>query len=660
MSKRDRPHRPERRRGQGAAHAAELTGSVRRVDAGSGFFIPDDKTHADLFLRGANLSGAQDRDRVRARVGRPARAGYRAEGRVVEILERGIKRFVGELRRHGTYYYLLPLAYRFFETITVDAADLHNAKESDRVLAEIVDYQPLRAAVVEVIGATGSPDVEMKTVAAKYEVPPDFPHAVLRAADGLPDRVDKRALEGRMDLRNLSILTIDPIDARDLDDAISFQSGPDGHIRIGVHIADVSSYVTEGTPLDDEAAGRATSIYLVDGVIPMLPPKLSNGICSLNAGEDRLALSAFLNYGRDGRLLGTDFARSVICVKRRFHYDEVDDILSKGHYPPGFEFLPDLANLARKIRAVRSSGGSIDFDFPEVKLILDEQGKVKDVRVLTHTISHQLIEEFMIGANVAVAEYLTDKHLPLIYRIHDRPAPEKLLTLEQFLFNLGIKVKLRGKRKEPGGDEATGVSRRLQSLLSEVKGGPWERVVNYQLLRSMPKAIYSTQNVGHFGLGSSCYCHFTSPIRRYPDLTVHRMLTAVLVGRVPAKSELKKIEMQLSEAAKTSTQQEIKAMEAERESVKVKLLEDMQGRIGQVYTGIVSGVVTFGMFIQLPNTVEGLLHVSNMKDDHYVLSEITASLVGRRTGKRHRIGDEIRVRVERVDLPLRQLDLLLV
>lgn len=656
MSRRNKREHHGRGR-HGPQKIIELAGVVRRVDAGSGFFVPDDKTHDDLFLRGQNLGGAQDRDHVRARVLGQPRAGYRAEGRVMEILERGVRRLVGELRRHGAFYYILPMVYRFYETITVEAADVHGAKENDRVVAEIVDYHPLRAVVAEVIGPSGSPDVELKTVTAKYEIPPDFPRAVLRAADGLPTRVMRSAEEGRTDLRNLAILTIDPIDARDLDDAISFERRPDGGIRIGVHIADVSSYVQIGTPLDDEAVERATSIYLVNGVIPMLPPQLSNGICSLNAGEDRLALSAFLNYAPDGQLSGASFDRSVIRVTRRFHYDEVDEILQQGKYPPRFEFLPDLAALAQKIRARRGDRGSIDFDFPEVKLILDETGKVKDVKVLTHTISHQLIEEFMIGANEAVAEYLTAKNLPMIYRVHDRPAPEKLIVLEQFLFNLGIKVKLRGKSKGPGDDPVTGISRRLQSLLSEVKGGPWEKVVNYQLLRSMPKAIYSTKNIGHFGLGSSCYCHFTSPIRRYPDLTVHRMLSAVIQNKIPAKNELKKIAYQLSETAKHSTEKEIHAMEAERESVKVKLLEDMQSRVGQVYTGTVSGVVSFGMFVQLPNTVEGLLHVSSMKDDHYMLSEIAASLVGRRTGKRYRIGDEIQVRVERVDLPLRQLDL---
>lgn len=654
-----RRHRFQRGKQGRAASKIELVGTVRRVDAGSGFFIPDDKTHEDLFLRGANLTGAQDRDRVRVQMISPPRHGYRGEGRVVEILERGIRRIVGELRRHGAFYYILPLLYRFYETITVDTADLRGANESDRVVAEIAEYHPLRAVVVEVIGPSGSPDVEMKTVTAKYEVPQDFPRDVLRAAEHLPSTVSRSAAEGRTDLRNLPILTIDPIDARDLDDAISFERRQDGHLRVGVHIADVSSYVIPDTALDDEASRRATSIYLVDGVIPMLPQKLSNGICSLNASEDRLTLSAFLDYSPDGKLHGASFHRSVIRVTRRFHYDEVDEILKHGRYPPRFEFLPDLAALAQKIRAQRSGRGSIDFDFPEVKLLLDERGKVKDVQVQTHTISHQLIEEYMIGANEAVADYLTAKHLPMIYRVHDRPAPEKLLALEQFLHNLGIRMKIRGKGKpaESESSPSAAVSKRLQSLLSEVKGGPWERVVNYQLLRSMPKAIYSTKNIGHFGLGSACYCHFTSPIRRYPDLTVHRMLSAVIQNKIPPKSEMKRIEMELSEYAKNSTEKEISAMEAERESVKVKLLEDMQSRIGQIYTGIISGVVSFGMFIQLPNTVEGLLHVSAMKDDHYLLSEVSASLVGRRTGKRYQIGGEIRVRVERVDLPLRQLDL---
>lgn len=631
---------------------------VRRVDAGSGFFIADDPGQEDLYLRGAALGGAQDRDRVRAvRVGGHVRPGRRPEGRVVEILERGIRRLIGELRRHGVFYYLLPLAYRVYEPITIDPADIHGGQEGDRVHAEMVDYRPLRATVVEVIGPGGSPEVELKTVSVKYDVPREFPMPVMRSAEGLPDHVDAHAARGRTDLRRLSVLTIDPIDARDLDDAISFERPDPQTLRVGVHIADVSRYVTPGSALDDEASKRATSIYLVDGVIPMLPPKLSNGICSLNAGEDRLTLSVFLNYAPDGSLRGADFARSVIRVGRRFHYDEVDDILGHGRYPAGFEFLPDLAALSRGIREKRSKAGSIDFDLPEVKLILDDAGKVKDVRVLTHTISHQLIEEFMIGANVAVAEYLTAKRLPAIYRVHDRPAPEKLLALEQFLHNLGIKMKLRMKVHGSEAEISREISRRLQELLASVKGGPWEKVVNYQLLRSMPKAIYSTKNIGHFGLGSPCYCHFTSPIRRYPDLTVHRMLTAVLLNQVPPKSELKKLEARLAEAAKISTEQEIKAAEAERESVKVKLLEDMQSRIGQVYTGIVSGVVSFGMFVQLPNTAEGLLHVSSIRDDHYLLSEISASLVGRRTGKRYRVGDEIRVRVDKVDLPLRQLDL---
>ncbi len=657
MSRRNRTfkHRP------GPPAAKEWEGVIRRVDAGSGFFIPDDTSEDDLYIHGANLNGSQDKDRVRAKILRPGGPGRRAEGRVVEILERGIPRVVGDLRRHGVFYYLMPLMSRFYESITIDAADLHGARESDRVIAEMTAYNPLRAVVTDVIGPSGSPDVEMKTVLARHEVPAGFSRAVHRAADEIPDHVPNHDLTGRLDLRNLPILTIDPIDARDLDDAISFERITDDRLRVGVHIADVSHYVRPGTALDDEAVRRATSIYLVDGVIPMLPQNLSNGICSLNAGEDRLALSAFLEYTSDGRLEGAAFHRSVIRVGRRFHYDEVDEILDTGRYPERFEFLRDLARLARQIRARRADRGSIDFDFPEVKLILDEQGKVKDVRVLMHTISHQLIEEYMIGANEAVAEYLTAKILPMVYRVHAPPEETKLLVLEQFLHNLGVKARLKGRGRPETRAETRNkslvVARRLQALLGEVKGGPWERVVNYQLLRSMPKAVYTTTNIGHFGLGSSCYCHFTSPIRRYPDLTVHRMLSEVLQGRTPPKSELKKIESLLTQTAKHSTEMEIKAMEAERESVKVKLLEDMQGRLGQVMNGTVSGVVSFGLFVQLPNTVEGLLHVSALRDDRYEFSEMTASIVGRRSGRRYRIGDEIRVRVERVDLPLRQLDL---
>ncbi|MBI4177904.1 ribonuclease R [bacterium] len=651
-----RHSRPDRKTGRGRAEQEAWIGTVRRIDAGAGFFVPEDKTREDLFLKGAALGGAQDRDRVRAVPQGSAPPGRRREGRVIEVLERGMRRIIGELRRHGAFYYLLPMIYRVYETITVEPDDLAGAREGDRVAAELIGYAPMRAKIIEVIGASGSPDVEMKTVLAKYSVPRDFPRDVRHEADKIPDRPAHADLSGRTDLRRLPILTIDPIDARDLDDAISFERLADGHARVGVHIADVSHYVQPGSALEDEAVERGTSIYLVDGVIPMLPPKLSNGICSLNAGEDRLTLSAFLNYSPDGRLLGASFARSVIHVGRRFHYDEVDEIFDRQVYPPKFEFLRDLAELARNIRARRSDRGSIDFDFPEVKLILDERGKVKDVKVMTHTLSHQLIEEYMIGANEAVAEYLTARKLPMIYRVHAEPEPAKLLVLEQFLFNLGVKVKLRGKFDGPRGSDSKTVARRIQTLLAEVKGGPWERVVNYQLLRSMPKAIYATQNVGHFGLGSSCYCHFTSPIRRYPDLTVHRMLSAVLQKKMPPKPDLKKIDLALTEAAKRSTEREIEAAEAERESVKVKLLEDMQSRVGEIYTGTISGVVTFGCFVQLPNTVEGLLHVSSMTDDHYRLSEITASLVGRNTGKRHRIGDEVRVRVERVDLPLRQLD----
>ncbi len=648
----------------------EWVGTLRRVDAHAGFFVPDDSTLEDLFIRGPNLAGAQDRDKV---IAVPLGKGKgwaergrvrRAEGRVIEILERGVTRLVGEVRRHGAFHYLLPLLYRFYEPIPINADDLRGAKENDRVIAALVGYQPLRAAVTEVIGPSTSTDVEMKTLVAKYEVPGGFPPAVLEESDRLPDRVLPESLPGRQDLRHLPILTIDPIDARDLDDAISFErvGSTPGRFRLGVHIADVSAYVKPGTALDDEAVSRATSIYLVDGVVPMLPPKLSNGICSLNAGVDRLALSAFLTYTQDGRLEGATFSKSVIRVRRRFHYDEIDEMLNQNRYPDGFEFMGSLSDLAQQICRRRAERGSIDFDLPEVKLVLDESGKVKDVRVLTHTASHQLIEEFMIGANEAVADYLTAKTLPMIYRVHASPEPEKLIVLEHFLHNLGIKARIRskgagGKGSSPDSSAAKSIALRLQTLLGGVKGGPWERVVNYQLLRSMPKALYTIANIGHFGLGSPCYCHFTSPIRRYPDLTVHRMLSAFLERRVPSKSDLKKLAVTLKETAKQSTQQEIRAMEAERESVRVKLLEDMRGRVGEIYTGTVSGVVPFGLFVQLPNTVEGLLHVSSLQDDRYVFSEITAGLVGRRTGKRYGIGDPVRVRVDRVDLPLRQLDL---
>lgn len=630
--------------------ALQVTGKIKRVDVASGFFIPENPQLDDVYLRGADLGGAQEGDRVRLHYTPSKKFRERPYGYVMEILERGLSRVVGDVNRHGSIFYLLSLSGKFFEPLSIAPADMGGAREGDRVVAEIVNYDPLSARVTEVVGREREPNLELKTVYAKHQLRKSFPEAVQKAALTLPQAPPSQAFQGRTDLRHLPTLTIDPFDARDLDDAVTYEPLGDGRFRVGVHIADVSHYVPERSTLDVEAYDRATSIYLVDRVIPMFPPELSNGICSLNAGENRLAMSVFMTYNRRGEPLETSFARTVIRVGRRFHYDEVDDILNGGPAPQGFGFLRELAELSQNLRERRMRRGSLDFDFPEVKLILDADGNVSDVRILRHTLSHQLIEEFMIGANEAVAEHLTRRGLPVVYRVHGEPDSEKIMALERFLWNLKIKFKL-GLKPPP---------QKLQELLKRVEGSPWEKVVNYQLLRALPKAKYSTINIGHFGLGSECYCHFTSPIRRYPDVAVHRVLGELLAGRKLSPKAVESLARRMAESAEHASKRELEAMEAERESVKVKLLEHMSTRIGETFDATVAGVASFGMFIQLPNTVEGLVHVSNLRGDRFMLDSSGAILVGRRSGTQYQVGTAVRVRIERVDLPLRQLDLTLV
>lgn len=633
-----------------------MVGTLQGHPNGFAFLLPDRSGEGDVFISPKHLSGAMHNDRVVIRILGKDSVGVRREGEVIRILERANALVVGTYSSSPHYGFVVPDENRISKDFFIPKGSEHGARNGDKVVIRVTRWPEQRnnpeAEVVQILGHKGAPGIDIESIIWKHKLPKGFPADVEMYLKEIPGEVRLEDIEGREDFRNLMMVTIDGEDAKDLDDAVSLEILPTGLFRLGVHIADVGHYVPFGSVLDKEAYKRATSVYLVDRVIPMLPKQLSNGICSLNPQVDRLALSIMMDIDGDGNVQRHQIYESVINVNERMTYSNVKKILVDRdpelmqRYGYLVDMLHNMGQLCGILRGRRLSRGAIDFDFPEAKVILNQQGKPVEIKKADRSIADQIIEEFMLVANETIAEAFFWMEVPFMYRIHEEPDEEKLLQLNRFLATFGLS--LRGINKiHP---------KALQSLVQQVEGRPEQRVVNTILLRSMKQARYSEENLGHFGLAAKHYCHFTSPIRRYPDLVIHRIIKSVIKnGSLPEK-ERKRLNRFLPNASVQSSERERAAMEAERESVDLKKVEFMLDKVGQVFHGIISSVTSFGMFVELDNLVEGLVHITTLTDDFYEFEEENYRLVGKHTRKIYRIGDKVRVRVERANPEERQVD----
>ncbi|PLX41989.1 MAG: ribonuclease R [Deltaproteobacteria bacterium] len=625
---------------------------------GFGFVVSQNAETPDVFIGHREIGSAMHSDFVVARI---ERRGKKPSGRIIRILKRGASRIMGRLRMRKKYALVVPIDERYYRNVYVHRDDLGGAADGQIVQVEITSY-PIEddvpeGIVVHVLGNPGDEDTEAGAIALKHDVHIDFPEAVKQAAKRIPNKVKKADIDSREDLRGIPFVTIDGETAKDFDDAVQVDVAEDGTFTLRVAIADVSHYVKPGSKIDVEAYARGTSTYFPDRVFPMLPEELSNNLCSLVPREDRLAMVAEMEFSRGGRRKAERFFPATIRSVHRLTYSEVARVLDDPDSEEA-ENLSDISSslfnmweLARVIRARRKERGSIDFDLPEAEIVLDLQGQPEDIVRSQRNRAHFLIEEFMIAANEAVAEFLDGRHIPAPFRVHEEPDEVKMEGFRRFIHNFGYYLGSVGKVRPAD----------LQELASRTEGKPEERVISQMMLRSMKKAHYFPENLGHFGLASTHYLHFTSPIRRYPDLLVHRILKkAVGKGRI-AKKYKENLHSELEEQCFHLSSRERVSESAEREAISWKKCQFMRDKVGEEFWGFVTGAATFGFFVELEKYfVDGLVHVSSLKDDFYHFSEEAQALIGERTRSTYRIGDKVRITVERVDVERRQIDFKLI
>ncbi len=618
-------------------------------------FVTVEGQDADIYISEANTGGAFHLDTVQVSLLREQEHGRRREGRITKVLVRGMSRVVCTYEQRKTFGFAIPDNPKFASDIFIPAEHSMGAVSGHKVVVEITDFggegKNPEGHVAEILGHINDPGTDILSIVRAYDLPVEFSEKIMHQVERVAKEVTEADMAGRMDLRDWQTVTIDGEDAKDLDDAVTLTK-EDGVYRLGVHIADVTNYVQEHSALDEEAKNRGTSVYLVDRVIPMLPHALSNGICSLNAGENRLALSCIMTIDAKGNVTDHTIAETVIRVDRRMSYTSVRKILEDGdaaerkeyeEFVPMFERMRELAAILRKRRMKR---GSIDFDFPETKIVLDAQGVPVEIKPYERNVATRIIEDFMLIANETVAEDYFWQELPFVYRSHDNPDSEKIKKLAAFINNFGYSIHLGQDEIHP---------KELQKLLQKIEGTPEEALIDRLTLRSMKQAKYTTASAGHFGLATKYYCHFTSPIRRYPDLQIHRIIKDNLRGRMNEK-KIAHYEKILPGVAEHASKTERRADEAERETDKLKKVAYMERRIGQVYEGVISGVTEWGFYVELPNTVEGLVHVTSLSDDYYHYNESTYELVGEAAGKRYKLGQRVRVAVAGCDKILRTVD----
>lgn len=631
-----------------------LSGKLQSHPKGYAFLIPDNEKEKDVFIPASFINGAMNGDKVLVQVTKEDKGSRKREGEVIKIVERANKKFVGTFEDSKNFGFVVVDDTRISQDIFINKKDFNGAKNGDVVTVEITKWPDKRRSpegiVTEILGKKGDKGLDILTIIKKFGLPEEFPAKVLNFAEAIPNEIEEKEYKRRRDLRDLKMVTIDGEDAKDLDDAVSIERLPNGRYRLGVHIADVSHYVREKNPLDKEALKRGTSVYLIDRVIPMLPKKLSNGICSLNPKVDRLALSCIMTIDNNGTVLDHEIMESIIKTNERMTYTDVTKIIKDNdeelikrydYLVDDFKAMEELCNILYKKRIKR---GAIDFEFQEASIILNELGKPIEIKPYAREIANRMIEEFMLVCNETIAEAMFYKKVPFVYRIHENPDSEKLQKFKEFAYNLGYVMKLS--------DEVH--PKELQSIIEKVKGKNEEIVINTLLLRSMMQARYSPENVGHFGLAAEYYCHFTSPIRRYPDLQIHRIIKEYLNGKLD-DVRVKKLTNLVDYAAKQSSETERVAQDAEREVDDLKKAEYMLDRIGEEYTGIISSVTSFGMFVELPNTIEGLVHITALDDDYYIYDESHLCLIGERNRKIYKLGDKVKVQCSRVDIPNREI-----
>ena len=623
-------------------------------------FVEIEGQDEDIFIPESDTGTAMHQDKVRIIIRNDKKEGKRQEGVVVKVLERGMPEIVGTYQLNRDFGFVISDNPKFSKDIFIPRKEAAGIKNGDKVIVVITDYgsgnKNPEGKIKENLGNIRTPGTDILAIVKSFGIPSEFPEKVMKQAQRVPDHVLDADRDGRLDLRHLQTVTIDGEDAKDLDDAISLTKEGDIY-HLGVHIADVSNYVQYNSALDREALKRGTSVYLADRVVPMLPERLSNGICSLNQGEDRLALSCLMDINEKGKVVSHQIAETVINVNERMCYTDVKNILedtdeeAKKRYEaliPMFFMMKELSGILRNSRHHR---GSIDFDFPESKIILNAAGKAIDVKPYEANVATKIIEDFMLMANETVAQEYCTEEIPFVYRTHDNPDPEKVESLLTLLHNQGVKIQ---KAKE----EIT--PKEIQQIIESIEGLPNEAMISRLVLRSMKQAKYTTECSGHFGLAAKYYCHFTSPIRRYPDLQIHRIIKDNLRGRLMREGRTEHYAEILDEVARQSSVCERRADEAERESDKLKKAEYMSYHLGEEFEGIISGVTGWGLYVELPNTVEGLVHVNTLRDDYYIFDQETYELRGEMTKKVYKLGDKVRVRVADADKMLKTVDFELV
>ena len=629
-----------------------LVGTFESTSRGFGFVVIPDRED-DIFVKANDTMNAFYHDKVKVVITTEKNGGKRAEGKIVAIVEHEVKEVVGTFQKNRTYGFVIPDNAKINCDIFIPQEFMNGAVEGSKVVASISDYgsqsKNPQGKVTEVLGHIDDPGVDIMSIIKAYDLPVEFPESVKKAINDIPDVVSEKDKAGRVDLRNVQMVTIDGEDAKDLDDAVSIsKEGPVYHL--GVHIADVSHYVTEGSALDKEALKRGTSVYLVDRVIPMIPHKLSNGICSLNQGEDRLALSCLMDIDEKGNIVGHRICETVINVDRRMSYTSVkkilvdndtNEIMKYKELVPMFHMMEEAAELLRKKRFAR---GSVDFDFPESKIILDENGHPTDIKPYDRNVATKIIEDFMLAANETVAEDYFWQDMPFLYRTHENPDPEKMRKLATFINNFGYTLRLTDDLRP----------KEIQKLLSEIEGSDAENLISRLTLRSMKKAKYTTECVGHFGLAAKYYCHFTSPIRRYPDLQIHRIIKENLHGGLSPKRAAH-YDAILPDVAVQTSAMERRAADAERDTDKLKMAEYMEQFVGETFDGVVSGVTAWGVYVELPNTIEGMVSINNMKG-FYTFDEEHYEMVGELGNRSYKLGQKVKVVVIGTDKILRTID----
>lgn len=646
----------------------EDAGRNTKGDTAEGIFIGHNKgfgfveiegAEEDVFIPEENTASAMHQDRVRILIKDGQKEGRRREGVVLKVLDRGMPEIIGTYQSNRDYGFVICDNPKFSKDVFIPKKDSKGVKNGDKVVVEITDYgtnnKSPEGRIKEILGNCRTPGTDILAIVKSFGIPSEFPERVIGQAERVPDHVLEADMEGRLDLRSLLTVTIDGEDAKDLDDAISLTK--EGNIyHLGVHIADVSNYVQGGSALDKEALKRGTSVYLADRVIPMLPERLSNGICSLNQGQDRLTLSCLMDVDADGNVVSHRIAETVICVDERMSYTDVKNILEDtdaeaksryAHLIPMFFQMKELSGILRNSRHHR---GSIDFDFPESKIILNEAGRAIDIKPYEANVATKIIEDFMLLANETVAQEYCKDEIPFVYRTHENPDPEKVESLLTLLHNQGVDVRKTKEEISP---------KEIQSILEKIEGLPNEAQISRLTLRTMKQAKYTTECSGHFGLAAKYYCHFTSPIRRYPDLQIHRIIKDNLRGRLSRPGRTEHYRGILDEVAQKSSVCERRADEAERESDKLKKAEYMSYHLGEEFEGIISGVTGWGLYVELPNTVEGLVHVNTLRDDYYTFDQESYELRGDLTKKVYRLGQKVRVRVEDADPLLKTVDFVL-